>query len=117
MLCNAMAAGALATAYVVALFLHLNPNLPLNPVRIAPLVSTVGLYYFVNLTAVFYALLVVRQLVAREVFSPAWVSVGVLTWLGALAAAAASVLMWRNRAAFTLVLSDEMAIALDRSAV
>jgi type I phosphodiesterase/nucleotide pyrophosphatase len=117
MLCNSMAAAAIATAYVVALFLHLNPNLPINPVRLAPLVSTVGLYYFVHLTAIFYVLLVLRQLLAREVFSPAWISVGVLAWLGALGSAAASALMWRNRSAFALVVSDDTAVALERSAV
>jgi hypothetical protein len=39
---------------------------------------------------VFYAVLVVRQLLARELFSPAWISVGILAWLGAVAAAAGS---------------------------
>jgi len=117
MLCNSMTAAAIATAYVVALFLHLNPSLPINPVRIAPLVSTVGLFYFVHLTAIFYVVLVLRQLLAREVFSPAWISVGVLAWLGALASAAASVLTWRNRSAFALVVSDDTGMALERSAV
>jgi Type I phosphodiesterase / nucleotide pyrophosphatase len=117
MLSNSMAAAAIATAYLIALFLQLNPNLPINPARLAPLVSTVGLYYFVHLTAVFYVLLVMRQLLAREVFSPAWISVGVLAWLGALASAAASALMWRNRSAFALVVSDDTALALERSAV
>jgi Type I phosphodiesterase / nucleotide pyrophosphatase len=117
MFSNSMAAAAIATAYVVALFLHLNPSLPLNPARLSPIVSTVGLYYFVHLTAIFYVLLVVRQLLAREVFSPAWISVGVLTWLGALASAAGSALMWRNRSAFALVVSDDTAVALERCAV
>ncbi len=80
-----MAAAALATSYVIALVLHLNPNLPLHPTRLAPLLATVGLYYVVHLTVIFYILLVVRQLLAREVFSPAWISVDVLTWLGAMA--------------------------------
>src|SRR5258706_296715 len=38
MLCNSMAAAALGTAYVIALVLHLNPNLPLHPTRLMPLV-------------------------------------------------------------------------------
>jgi Type I phosphodiesterase / nucleotide pyrophosphatase len=117
MLCNSMAAAAIATAYVVALFLQLNPNLPINPARLVPLISTVGLYYVVHLAAIFYVLLVVRQLLAREVFSPAWISVGVLAWLGALASGAASLLMWRNRSAFALVVSDDSAMTLERSAV
>ena len=85
MLSNSMAAAALATSYVIALVLHLNPNLPLHPTRLAPLLATVGLYYVVHLTVIFYILLVVWQLLARELFSPAWLSVNVLTWLGAMA--------------------------------
>src|SRR5476649_1741712 len=104
MLSNSIAAAALATAYVIALVLHLNPSLPLHPSRLAPLVATVGLFYIVHLTVIFYSLLVVRQLFAREVFSPAWVSVDVLTWLSAMAAAAGATLMWRNLVTFSLVL-------------
>jgi predicted AlkP superfamily phosphohydrolase/phosphomutase len=116
MLSNSMAAAALTTSYVIALVVHLNPNLPLHPARLMPIVATVGLFYFVHLTAVFYILLVTRQLV-REVFSPAWISVDVLTRLGAVAAAAGAVLMWRNLTAFALVLDDVTASALDRSAL
>jgi predicted AlkP superfamily phosphohydrolase/phosphomutase len=115
MLSNSMAAAALTTSYVIALVVHLNPNLPLHPVRLMPIVATVGLFYFVHLTAIFYILLVTRQLV-REVFSPAWISVDVLTRLGAVAAAAGAVLMWRNMIAFALVLDEVTAAALDRSA-
>ena len=112
MLSNSMAAAALATSYVIALVLHLNPNLPLHPSRLAPIVATIGLYYIVHLTVIFYVLLVVRQLLAREVFSPAWVSVDVLTWLSALAAAAGATLMWRNLMTFSLVLDAATAGAL-----
>src|SRR5260370_19996016 len=95
MLSNSMAAAALTTAYVIALVVHLNPNLPLHPVRLMPIVATVGLFYFVHLTAIFYILLVMRQLVP-EVVSPAWISVDVLTRLGAIAAAARAALMRRS---------------------
>jgi predicted AlkP superfamily phosphohydrolase/phosphomutase len=104
MLSNSVAAAALATAYVIALVLHLNPSLPLHPARLAPLVATVGLFYVVHLTVIAYILLVVRQLLARVPFSPAWISVDVLTWLCAMAAAAGAVLMWRNLMTFSLVL-------------
>ena len=117
MLSNSMAAAALATSYVIALVLHLNPNLPLHPSRLAPLVATVGLYYVVHLTVIFYILLVLRQLLAREVFSPAWVSVDVLTWLSAMAAAAGATLMWRNLVTFSLVLDAATATALYASTI
>ena len=117
MLSNSMAAAALATSYVIALVLHLNPNLPLHPSRLAPLVATVGLYYVVHLTVIFYMLLVLRQLLARELFSPAWISVDVLTWLGAIAAAAGATLMWRNLVAFSLVLDAATTTALTASTI
>ena len=112
MLSNSIAVAALATSYVIALVLHLNPNLPLHPSRLAPLLATVGLYYVVHLTVVGYVLLVVRQLLAREVFSPAWLSVDVLTWLSALAAAAGATLMWRNPVRLSLVLDAATSTAL-----
>jgi hypothetical protein len=68
MLSNSVGAAALATAYVLVLMVELNPTLPLDPVRLQPLASTVGLFYLVHLTALFYLVLVVRQLLARELF-------------------------------------------------
>jgi predicted AlkP superfamily phosphohydrolase/phosphomutase len=117
MLSNAMAAAALTVSYVIALFVHLNPHLPLQAARLVPLVSTVGLFYFLHLTVVFYVLLVLRQIFARELFSPAWISVEVLTRLAALAAGGGAALMWRNLAAFALVLDEPTAAALDRAAL
>jgi Type I phosphodiesterase / nucleotide pyrophosphatase len=117
MLSNSVAAAALATAYVIALVLYLNPTLPLHPLRFAPLVATVGLYYIVHLTVIFYVLLVIRQLLARQVFSPAWISVDVLTWLSAIAAGAGAMLVWRNLVAFSLVLDVATARALLASTV
>ena len=116
MLCNSMAAAVIATAYVIILVLLLNPALPLDPVRLAPLVATVGLFYAVHLTAIFFALLVLRQLFARDVFSPAWVSVGVLVWLSAMAAAAGATLFWRNLWTFARVLDATTSTALERGA-
>jgi hypothetical protein len=112
MLSNSMAAAALATSYLIALVLHLNPSLTLNPSRLVPLVSTVGLYYVVHLTVICYVLLVLRQLFAPQVFSPAWISVDVLTWLSAMAAAAGTALMWRNLVTFSLVLDPPTMSAL-----
>ena len=104
MLSNSLVAALLATAYMVTLVLQLNPTLPLHPVRLVPIATTVGLFYALHLTAIFYVLLVLRQLLARELFSPAWISVGVLTWFGAGAALAGAVLMWANLQTFELVL-------------
>ena len=66
MLSNSLAAAMLATAYVIALILHLNPHLPLHPAPLVPLFSTVGLLYAVHLTVFFYILLVFRQLLVHH---------------------------------------------------
>lgn len=107
MLSNSVVAALLATAYVLTLVLQLNPTLPLHPVRLVPIVTTVGLFYALHLTVIFYVVLVLRQLLARELFSPAWISVGVLTWLGAAAAIAGAALMWANLRTFELVLEPD----------
>src|SRR3989442_5822869 len=107
MLSNSLVAAALAACYVLALVLQLNPTLPLHPLRLVPLASTIGVFYAAHLTVIFYVCLVVRQLLARELFSPAWVSVAVLSWLSAAAAIASAALMWGNLNTFTLVLKPE----------
>ena len=104
MLSNSLVAAVLATCYVLALVLQLNPTLPLHPARLMPLAATIGLFYAVHVTVIFYFCLVVGQLLARELFSPAWMSVGVLAWLGAAAAAAGGALMWANLHTFAIVL-------------
>ena len=117
MLSNSLVAAALATAYVLVLILELNPSLPLDPRRLWPLASTVGLFYIVHLAALYYVVLVIRQLLAREVFSPAWVSVGVLVWLGAGAAAAGAALLWINLRTFGVVLEPATVTLMRSSAV
>src|SRR5262245_6387465 len=116
MLSNSMVGAALAASYVLVLVLELNPTVPLVTEHVWPLVATVGVYYTVHLTVLAYMLLVMRQSFARELFSPAWISVGVLVWLGAAAAATGSVLMWRNLWTFALVLDEHSARALAWSA-
>jgi predicted AlkP superfamily phosphohydrolase/phosphomutase len=116
MLSNSMTAACVATAYVLALVLHLNPTVPLYPTQIVPLVETVGLYYAVHLAVACYILLVLRQLLGRELFSPAWISVGALVWLTAISSAAAAALMWANVRTFGRVLDAATADALNRSA-
>ena len=116
-LSNSFAAAALGTCYILVLFLQLNPRLPLHPFRVFPLIRTVGLFYAVHLTTVFYVALVVRQLLAIPPFSPAWTSVGVLAWLGAVTAAAGSTLMWANMRTFGIVLPPETTEAMVRGAL
>src|SRR5262245_35032212 len=107
MLSNSLVAGALASTYVLVLILQLNPTLPLNPIDLAPLGVTVGAFYAAWLTGIFFAVLVIRQLLGRDFFSPAWISVSVLAWLGSAAAAAGAAVMWANIGTFSLVLESK----------
>jgi hypothetical protein len=87
MLSNSVVAAVLGASYVVVLVLQLNPTLSTGPPSLLPLALTVGLFYAAHLTVIFYIWLVIRQVFARELFSPAWTSVSVLSWLGTAAAA------------------------------
>jgi hypothetical protein len=104
MLSNAAIAGALASAYLTVVVLHLNPAFPLTPGAVAPLALAMGLAYGINLAAVFYAAIVLRQLVAPELLSPGWLSVRLLSWLCTAAAAGGAALMWLNLRGFADVL-------------
>jgi hypothetical protein len=53
MLSNSLVAAALAACYVLALMLQLNPTLPLHPLRLVPLASTIGVFYAAHLTVIF----------------------------------------------------------------
>lgn len=117
MLSNSLAAAALTAAYVLVLILQLNPTLSRSTPDLLPLATTAGVYYVIHLTVVFYVLLVICQILARELFSPAWISVGVLAWLGAMASAAGALLMWRNLSTFALVLDDASTTSLAWSAL
>jgi hypothetical protein len=116
MLSNSVAAGAVATSYVLVLVLQLNPDVPLDAGGLQSLVATIGQYYLLHLTAVFYVVLVATQLLARELFSPAWISVGVQARLGAAAAAAGATLMWANIRTFELMLAPDTVAAMTRGA-
>ena len=100
MLSNAMIAGGLASGYLIALVLQLNPSFPIEPAALAPLALVLGLAYGANLTVGFYALIVIKQILEVEVLSPGWLSVRLLSWLCTIAASAASALMWLNLRGF-----------------
>jgi predicted AlkP superfamily phosphohydrolase/phosphomutase len=117
MLTNSFVAGTLAASYVVVLFLQLNPALPLSPVAIAPLAVAVGSFYAVALTAIAYALLLVRAMLGRDHFSPAWISVSVLAWVGFAAAAAGAAEMWANVDTFGVVLESKTTETLWQSTI
>ena len=113
MLSNSLAAALLASAYVVIVFLQLNPSLPLAPARLGPIAQHISALYALHLTALFYALLVVRQMLAREPFSPAWLSIRELLWMSAVAALGGAALMHANRQTFAIEIEPTTALALE----
>ena len=117
MLSNALIAGALASAYLTILVLHLNPAFPLTIAAVAPLALVMGVAYGLNLAAVFYALIVVRQLTASEVLSPGWFSVRLLSWLCTIAAGGAALIMWLNLQRFRTCSIAEVASHLTAAAL
>jgi hypothetical protein len=106
MLSNAVIAGGLASGYLTALVLQLNPAFPIEPGTLAPLALVLGVAYGANLTVAFYALIVLRQILAVEVLSPGWLSVRLLSWLCTIAAGAGAAIMWLNLRGFGPVLDQ-----------
>ena len=100
MLSNSVIAAGVSSGYLTALVLQLNPAIEIGPATLVPLAVVLGAAYGANLTVGFYALIVLRQILAVEVLSPGWLSVRLLSWLCTLAAGAASVLMWLNLRGF-----------------
>jgi len=109
MLSNAVLAGGIASCYIVILFLLLNPAVPLTSPGAARLMGTIGIAYGVHLAVTFYALIVIRQLVAPETASPAWISARLLAWFGTLAASAGAALLWLNLRGFASALDADAA--------
>lgn len=104
MLSNALIAAGVASGYLTVLVLQLNPAIQIGPGTLLPLAIVLGVAYGVNVTVAFYALIVVRQILAVEVLSPGWLSVRLLSWLCAIAAGGGAALMWLNLRGFGDVL-------------
>jgi hypothetical protein len=100
MLSNSVIAAGVASWYLTTLVLQLNPSIEIGPATLLPLAAVLGVAYGANATVVFYALIVMRQILAVEVLSPGWLSVRLLSWLCTIAAGVASTLMWLNLRGF-----------------
>ena len=105
MLTNSLIGGLAVALYLTILSLQLNPRYPLLS---APgLTATLVLSYGLHATAGFYALIVLRQLLATEVISPGWISFRFLVWVCSGASTLAAVLTWANLRAFAPALDPE----------
>lgn len=106
MLTNSVLAGAFGAAYLTVLVLQLNPEMPIASASTWRWYYSLGLFYGVHLAVLFYVVIVLRELFSVTAFSPGWISVRLLAWMGAVAAAAAAALMWVNVDGLALALGD-----------
>lgn len=109
MLTNSLIAGAMAGAYVAVLVLQLNPMVRLDSPAAARLMLTWAAFYGVHAAAFFYGLIVLRQLLAVEVWSPGWISLRLLAALGTIAVTMTVILTWLNLRGFRSVLGPDAA--------
>src|SRR5262245_8737546 len=100
LLTNSLLAGALGAAYLTILLLQLNPQVPLASASVWRWYVTLGSLYGIHLALIFYVTMLLREFVSVEIFSPGWISVRLLAWLSAAAAAVAATLMWLNLRGF-----------------
>ena len=114
MLTNSLVAGALVGAYVVVLVLQLNPMVQLRSQAVARVMLTWWAFYCLHATAFFYGLIVLRQLLAVDVRSPAWVSLRVLAAFGPLAAVMSAIVSWLNLHGFRSGTRSRIGVTHDR---
>jgi hypothetical protein len=109
LLTNSLLAGVLGAAYLTILVLQLNPQVPLFSRTTLHWFATLGAFYGTQLAILFYVTMLLRELVSGSVFSPGWISVRMLAWLAATAAAVAATLMWLNLRGFPTVFDEAAA--------
>src|SRR5687768_3566378 len=113
MLTNAIVGGVLLPFYLVVLILQLNPGVPLLSITSVRWAGAVLAFYVPYVTAVLYFLLLLRDLLATQVLRPAWFSVRLQEWLGAVGTSAAAFLMWANLGALRSLLSPAAAARME----
>jgi predicted AlkP superfamily phosphohydrolase/phosphomutase len=106
---NSLLAGALGAAYLTILLLQLNPQVPLLSATVWRWYATLGVFYGMHLALLFYVTMLLREFVSVDSFSPGWISVRLLAWLSAVAAAAAATLMWLNLNGFPTLFDESAA--------
>lgn len=94
MLTNSVIGGLAFAVYLTILVLQINPRYPL--MSTPGLTATLVLSYGFHTTTIFYALIVLRQVLATEVISPGWISFRFLVWLCSASSAVATLLTWAN---------------------
>ena len=96
MFANSLLAGALGAAYSRSSSFSSTRKCQSHPRRSCGGTRRSARSTALQLAVLFYVTMVVREFVSLDVFSPGWVSVRLLAWLSAVAAAVAALLMWLN---------------------
>ena len=103
---NSLIAGAFGAAYLTILLLQLNPQVPLVSRTVWRWYATLGAFYGIHLAILFYVTMLLREFVSADIFSPGWISVRLLAWMSAVAAAVAATLMWLNLNGFPTLFDE-----------
>lgn len=109
MLTNAVAGGALMATYVAVLVFQLNPQIPAVSMTALRWVGAVVAFYAPYLSVALYFLILGRDLLSTRPLRPAWLSIRLLAWLGAVTTAVTAALTWANLDSFSVVLSASAA--------
>jgi hypothetical protein len=117
MLANAIVGGVLGAAYLAVLVLQLNPQVPIVSMTAARWFVTLIAFYGLYLTGAVYLLILVREVVASRPLQPAWFSVRLAGWVGALYAVVAAIITWRNLRGFLAVLNASAVERMRQGAV
>ncbi len=109
MFTNAALVGLLGAAYVTALVLQLNPQIPLvSPTTLHWFVAALSVHGLLLTVAVWLAL-IIRDAFTGNPIKPAWLSVRVLAWTSAATTGAAASISWGNLSGLRWVLDDTAA--------
>ena len=117
MFTNAIVVGLLGSAYVTALVLQLNPQVPLTSATSLHWAMAVMGFYGVLITVLVWLLLFLREAFLIVPTRPGWLSVRVLAWIGAVFTGLMSWITWGNLRGLRAVLDDAAADRLYTGAV
>jgi hypothetical protein len=115
MLTNSVIGGLAFALYLTILVLQINPRYPL--MSTPGLSTTLVLSYGFHTATVFYALIVLRQVLATEVISPGWISFRFLVWLCSASAGVATLLTWANLRGLSPFMEPEAVTRMTAGAV
>jgi Type I phosphodiesterase / nucleotide pyrophosphatase len=112
LLANAVAGAVLVSLYLAVLVLQLNPRVPVVSMTAVRWFGAVLALYVPYATVALFFLFLAREVMAARPLRPAWVSVRLLAWLGAVLAAMAASITWANLLAFEGMLTEAAVVRM-----